>query len=706
MVNFTHKIVLITVALLCGLSVSAYDFEVDGYRYNITSVADLTVEVVGTPIGRIESNRILGIKTTEEITIPSSVQYSSKTFRVTRIGKSALENADVKSVIVPEGIESIGERVFYLCENLESITIPSTLSSVEGMAFGNCSKIKKVYISDLASWCNITFDSYWGYENSNPLVQANDLYLNNELIEECIIPETVTEIKGGVFAGASFHSLSIPNTVTTIGKSAFGGSGILYLELPTSINMIPDEAFGSCVKLQTVVLHNSIKEIGQKAFQNCTSLKMVSFMGNIKSIGEKAFDNCNNMTDIYCSAATPPTIKENTFSNMTYMFTNLHVPEGTNETYASADNWKNFITIVDDAQTAPITEFEIDGIRYEIISEHQVAVISKSGGSYSGDIVIPYKVELNSTDYFISAIGDNAFKGCQNLTSISLPVALNTIGKSAFAACHSLEKIVIPDAVYTIESDAFNPCYSLKEVTFGIHVKDIGTSAFRGSEELKRITCTSSEPPTLHEGVFNSKIYQTALVQVPKGSKAAYQTATEWKEFNAIVEEGEETGSYNSYLETGFTSENVTKDKWGNTRISVTVYIKNIGENTITLKKLVYKDPVTEKIRFTQEFNTNSSISGVLAAGATKEVWYSTQEISSSYTYNRFWLEWYYEYKGNEYIFCSDPNDPLDVSPILSETGTTAIGIFDLNGKRISTLEKGINIIKYSDGTTKKIIVK
>jgi len=416
--------------------------------------------------------------------------------------------------------------------------------------------------------------------------------------------------------------------------------------------------------------------------------------------------DCNQMTDIYCSAANPPTIKENTFSNMTYMFTNLHVPEGTNETYASAVNWKNFITIVDDAQTAPITEFEIDGIRYEIISEHQVAVISKSGGSYSGDIVIPYKVELNSTDYFISAIGDNAFKGCQNLTSISLPVALNTIGKSAFAACHSLEKIVIPDAVYTIESDAFNPCYSLKEVTFGIHVKDIGTSAFRGSEELTRITCTSSEPPTLHEGVFSSKIYQTALVQIPKGSKAAYQTATEWQEINAIVEEGEETGSYNSYLETGFTSENVTKDKWGNTRISVTVYIKNLGENTITLKKLVYKDPVTEKISYTQEFNTNSFNSGVLAAGATKEVSYSTQKTSSSYTYNRFWLEWYYEYKGNEYIFCSDPNDPLDVSPILSETGTTAIGIFDLNGKRISTLEKGINNIKYSDGTTKKVIVK
>ena len=706
MVNYTHKIVLITVALLCGLSVSAYDFEVDGYRYNITSVADLTVEVVGTPIGRIENNRILGIKTTEEITIPSSVQYSSKTFRVTRIGKSALENADVKSVIVPEGIIAIGERAFYWCYNLESITLPSTLASIEGMAFCDCSKLKEVHISDLSAWCNITFDSYWGYENSNPLMKANNLYLNGSLISECVIPESVSEIKFAAFAGASFKSVSITSTVTDIGKSAFASTSIENISIPKSIKAINESTFYDCQRLTDIEIPSSVKTIAKNAFAHCVNLKTVKLWGNVNSIGEKAFNDCNQMTDIYCSAANPPTIKENTFSNMTYMFTNLHVPEGTNETYASADNWKNFITIVDDAQTAPITEFEIDGIRYEIISEHQVAVISKSGGSYSGDIVIPYKVELNSTDYFISAIGDNAFKGCQNLTSISLPVALNTIGKSAFAACHSLEKIVIPDAVYTIESDAFNPCYSLKEVTFGIHVKDIGTSAFRGSEELTRITCTSSEPPTLHEGVFSSKIYQTALVQIPKGSKAAYQTATEWKEFNAIVEEGEETGSYNSYLETGFTSENVTKDKWGNTRISVTVYIKNLGENTITLKKLVYKDPVTEKISYTQEFNTNSFNSGVLAAGATKEVSYSTQKTSSSYTYNRFWLEWYYEYKGNEYIFCSDPNDPLDVSPILSETDTTTIGIFDLNGKRISTLEKGINIIKYSDGTTKKVIVK
>lgn len=706
MVNFIHKIVLITVALLCGLSVSAYDFEVDGYRYNITSVADLTVEVVGTPIGRIENNRILGIKTTEEITIPSSVQYSSKTFRVTRIGKSALENADVKSVIVPEGIIAIGERAFYWCYNLESITLPSTLASIEGMAFCDCSKLKEVHISDLSAWCNITFDSYWGYENSNPLMKANNLYLNGSLISECVIPESVSEIKFAAFAGASFKSVSITSTVTDIGKSAFASTSIENISIPKSIKAINESTFYDCQRLTDIEIPSSVKTIAKNAFAHCVNLKTVKLWGNVNSIGEKAFNDCNQMTDIYCSAANPPTIKENTFSNMTYMFTNLHVPEGTNETYASADNWKNFITIVDDAQTAPITEFEIDGIRYEIISEHQVAVISKSGGSYSGDIVIPYKVELNSTDYFISAIGDNAFKGCQNLTSISLPVALNTIGKSAFAACHSLEKIVIPDAVYTIESDAFNPCYSLKEVTFGIHVKDIGTSAFRGSEELTRITCTSSEPPTLHEGVFSSKIYQTALVQIPKGSKAAYQTATEWKEFNAIVEEGEETGSYNSYLETGFTSENVTKDKWGNTRISVTVYIKNLGENTITLKKLVYKDPVTEKISYTQEFNTNSFNSGVLAAGATKEVSYSTQKTSSSYTYNRFWLEWYYEYKGNEYIFCSDPNDPLDVSPILSETDTTTIGIFDLNGKRISTLEKGINIIKYSDGTTKKVIVK
>lgn len=706
MVNFTHKLVLVTIGLLCGLSLSAYDFEVDGYRYNILSVADLTVEVVGTPVGQIETNKLLGIKTTEEIIIPSTVQYSGKTFGVIRIGKSALYWCDVKSVIVPEGIIGIGQQAFDWCDNLESITLPSTLASIEGMAFGNCSKLKDVRISDLATWCNITFDSYWGYENSNPLMKANNLYLNGSLISECVIPESVSEIKFAAFAGASFKSVSIPSTVTDIGKSAFASTSIENISIPKSIKTINESTFYDCQRLTDIEIPSSIKTIAPNAFAHCVNLKTVKLLGNVKSIGEKAFNDCNQMTDIYCSAANPPTIQENTFSNMTYLFANLHIPEGKTETYASSDYWKNFGTIIDDAPTAPITEFEIDGIRYEIISEHQVAVIAKSDGFYSGDIVIPYKVEINSTDYFISAIANNAFKGCQHLTSISLPVALNTIGENAFSGCHSLEKIVIPDAVYTIENDAFNPCYALKEVTFGFHVNDVGASAFRGSEELKQITCTSPEPPILHEGVFNSKIYQTALVQIPRGSKAAYQDATEWKEFNAIVEEGEETGSYNSYLETGYSSEDVTKDKYGNTRISVTVYIKNLGENTITLKKLVYKDPVTEKVSYTQELNTNSFNSGVLAAGATKEVSYSTQKTSSSYTYTRFWLEWYYEYKGGEYVFCSDPNDPLDVSSILSETDKKTIGFFDLNGKRISTLEKGVNIIKYSDDTTKKVIVK
>ena len=354
MVDYIHKLVLSLLGLLCVVSISAYDFEVDGYRYNIISVADLTVEVVGTPIGRIETNKVSGIKTTEEIVIPSTVQYSGKTFEVTKLGKSALENADVKSVIVSEGIKGIGERAFYLCENLEFIIIPSTLASVEGMAFGNCSKLKKVHITDLASWCNIGFDGYWGYDNSNPLVKAKDLYLNNELIEDCVIPENVTEIKGGVFAGASFHSLSIPNTVTSIGRGAFGGSGILYLELPTSIKMIPNEAFGYCVKLQTVVLPNSITEIGQKAFHNCTNLKTVYLPNNLSNIWNQAFANCNAIEDVYCSRTYPPTIKDNSFGNMTYLNATLHVPQGKGEKYGSTDGWKNFLSIVEDYSSAVI----------------------------------------------------------------------------------------------------------------------------------------------------------------------------------------------------------------------------------------------------------------------------------------------------------------------------------------------------------------
>lgn len=124
----------------------------------------------------------------------------------------------LKSIVIPEGITSIGNYAFYNCSGLTSITIPNSITSIEYMAFYNCNNLKAVHISDLVSWCNIDFSDLY----ANPLYCAKNLYLNGELVTELIIPDDVTEIKNYAFyCCESITSVVIPSNVTSIEDYAF-----------------------------------------------------------------------------------------------------------------------------------------------------------------------------------------------------------------------------------------------------------------------------------------------------------------------------------------------------------------------------------------------------------------------------------------------------------------------------------------------------
>ena len=327
--SISFRGLILTILLTCCNAVWAYDIEVDGIYYNITSTTDLTVEVTRG------NNEYSG-----EIVIPSTITYKSRTFTVTHIGGLA----------------------FYSCTGLRSIVIPNSIASFGDSAFSYCRAIR-VYINDLAAWCNVDFEEF----DSNPLNGRGCLYLNGELVTELIIPDGITEIKNYTFAKCSeLKNVVIPNSVTSIGTHAFfscldltsvvignsvtsigycafyGCSGLTSVEIPNSVTSIESEAFSGCSGLTSIEIPNSITNIRYGMFSGCSGLTRVEIPNCITSIEENVFSGCSALENIYVMAETPPSISSSSFTNGHYINAVLYVPTGCWEAYQNTDVWKEF----------------------------------------------------------------------------------------------------------------------------------------------------------------------------------------------------------------------------------------------------------------------------------------------------------------------------------------------------------------------------
>ncbi len=197
---------------------------------------------------------------------------------VTNIGNEAFAYCDnLYNIVIPDSVISIGRFAFDYCTYLTSVTIPNSVKCIDEFAFNGCDALKDVYISDVATWCNIDFKS----SSSNPLSYASNLYLNNKLITDITIPNGVTKIPEGAFKGCtSFKSLIISNSVTHI----------------------ESDAFADCTGLKSVKIGNSVKSIGEKAFSNCDSLICISFPNSVINIGYMAFNSCNSLENVMISS--------------------------------------------------------------------------------------------------------------------------------------------------------------------------------------------------------------------------------------------------------------------------------------------------------------------------------------------------------------------------------------------------------------------
>ena len=379
----------------------------------------------------------------------TSVEINSNTILSKQyyIGIMDIFGDQVKEYIIGNDVTSIRSNAFRDCSNLTSVTISESVTSIGASPFGGCIALKTISVKK----GNKIYDSR---DNCNAIIESS----TNTLIQGCAntsIPNSVTSIGNFAFYDCSgLKSVTIPEGVTSIDSYAFSGCSGLTSVVINSNALLSNERnkmkslFGEQVK--EYIIGNDVTRIGSNAFRDCSNLTSVTISEGVTSIYGGAFSGCSGLTSVTIPESVT-TIKTSAFDDCTALKT-LSVEKG-NKIYDSRDNCN---AIIESA-----TNTLIQGC---------------------ANTSIPKSV---------TKIGDHAFSGCSNLTSITIPSSVTTIGDDAFKAS-GIISVTIPGNVETIGDFAFEDCLNLVAVKISEGVSVIGNYAFGGCRSLTSIVIPKS----------------------------------------------------------------------------------------------------------------------------------------------------------------------------------------------------------------------
>ena len=553
----------------------------------------------------------------------------------------------LKAITLPGYLKSVGESAFQECSSLETLNLPSGITSVGNYAFLECENLKSVTLP-------------------SGLISIGDrAFMSCISITSLDLPSSLTTAGEMALAGCSnLTSLTLHSGLTNIkGNNLLGGNMPYYHNLK-DVRYIIDSDLETYLQsnhpiindircgikyylndqeITTLEIPSEITSIGDGVFLSSNSLTNLTLSSKITSAGKYAFNNCSNLKDIRY-----------------YIYDDLatYIQKGHPAFYVNCGikyYWNN----------QEITTLEIP-----------TSVTSIGNHAFYGCNGLT-SVEFPSN---LSSIGDWAFSNCSGLTSVDLPSSITKMGECVFYYCKNLSSVKLPSEITAISNGAFGYS-SLKDIELPAGITSIGDDAFVNCSNLQNINLPSGIT-TIGTGAFwdcsnlTNVILPSALASIGAIAFANCSNLANVTLSSNITSIGYSAFSDCNSLKKLTISKDVTSIK------DIRFYYE-YDELELESVYVAWENPIEAGSFFDRIKISNCTL-------------YVPQGTKEAYANADVWKDF-----GNIIEY-----DATGIDKVTNRSDVKEISRYSLNGQRVTSPTKGVNIVVYSDGSIKKVAVQ